>query len=84
MCSIARGSCTGLVTVTVDPLVSLFYSLTLKKVNFVRVEKTVTEMATGCLRTMKSCYISILSDLKVFLVCNKNMRLCLYIHSPVC
>ena len=27
-------------------------------VNFVRLEKTVTEMVTGCLRRMKSCYMS--------------------------
>ena len=26
---------------------------------FVGFEKAVTEMATGCLRTMKSCYICI-------------------------
>ena len=28
-------------------------------VNFVGLEKTVTEMVTGCLKIMKSCYICI-------------------------
>ena len=37
----------------------LFYSCCCCTVNFVGLEKTVTEMATGCLRTMKSCYICI-------------------------
>ena len=30
-------------------------------INFVGLEKTVTELVTGCLRTMKSCYICIRS-----------------------
>ena len=31
----------------------------MKLANFVGLEKTVTEIATGCLRTMKSCHICI-------------------------
>ena len=57
-----------------------FYSLSLSNfgqilprsrslVNFVGLEKTVTVMVTGCLRTMKSCHICI-KWLKVFLLSN--------------
>ena len=47
-------------------------------VNFVRLEKTVTGMWTGCSRMMKSCIFA-LFDKKQFLVNNKKMGLCLYI-----
>ena len=39
-------------------------------VNFVGSKKAVTELSTGCLRTMKSCYIC-LKQLKSFLVRKK-------------
>ena len=50
-----------------DPLDVIFLNNSLywspdshmKLANFVGLEKTITEIATGCLRTMKSCHICI-------------------------
>ena len=42
----------------------------------VKLEKTATELATGCLKTMKSCYICIKWQKRI-LLSNKIMGLCL-------